>query len=119
MTGKDGMKKGIRSTLCSKCKVNERTPSGKYCRLCRNAYMRNWRKLNPLSAEQKAKDIVRSKTNIRIQRGLLIPYPCEICGLKKVEAHHDDYRKPYCVRWLCRKHHVNYHKEIRKKNINL
>jgi hypothetical protein len=34
---------------------------------------------------------------------------CEICG-KKAEAHHDDYGKPLEVRWLCFKHHREWHK---------
>lgn len=35
--------------------------------------------------------------------------PCEICG-DKAEAHHDDYDKPLEVRWLCFKHHREWHK---------
>jgi peptidoglycan L-alanyl-D-glutamate endopeptidase CwlK len=56
---------------------------------------------------------------MRIKRGLLIPYPCEVCGKKKVEAHHDDYNKPYDIRWLCFKHHREYHKEIRRKELKM
>lgn len=40
-----------------------------------------------------------------IRKGSLIKQPCEICGIKKVEAHHDDYSKPLKVKWLCNKHH--------------
>jgi hypothetical protein len=36
--------------------------------------------------------------------------PCEICG-EKAEAHHDDYDKPLEVRWLCFKHHREWHKD--------
>lgn len=43
-----------------------------------------------------------------IRDGRLIRQPCEKCG-DKAQAHHDDYRKPLSVRWLCRKHHLEYH----------
>lgn len=50
--------------------------------------------------------------------GALIPEPCEVCGVfgkdetgnRKCDAHHDDYTKPLDVRWLCRKHHAEWHK---------
>lgn len=71
--------------------------------------MRNWRKTHPLSEEQRFKMIVRSKTKMRIKRGLLIKYPCEICGNKEVEAHHEDYNQPYIITWLCRMHHLRLH----------
>jgi hypothetical protein len=53
-----------------------------------------------------------------IERGVLIPKPCEECGesgvfkdgRNKVQAHHDDYNKPLEVRWLCQKCHHEWHK---------
>lgn len=53
-----------------------------------------------------------------IAKGLLIPQQCELCGesgrmkdgRRKVQAHHDDYNKPLAIRWLCQKHHHEWHK---------
>ena len=44
-------------------------------------------------------------------RGTLTQGPCEICGDLETVAHHDDYSKPLTVRWLCRKHHQEWHRE--------
>lgn len=109
MKGRD-----YRGNTCSKCgEIIPDKLKKKYCQLCANAYQREWRKQNPLTEEQKFKAIVRSKTKMRIRRGLLIPYPCEVCSENKVEAHHPDYNKPYDVRWLCFKHHREFHKQQR------
>lgn len=37
--------------------------------------------------------------------------PCEKCGALTVSAHHDDYDKPLDIRWLCSKHHRQWHAE--------
>lgn len=51
-----------------------------------------------------------------IAKGKLKKEPCKICGDIKVDAHHDDYSKPLDIVWLCRKHHAEYHKELREKS---
>ena len=43
--------------------------------------------------------------------GTLSRMPCEVCGEIRVEAHHDDYNKPLEVRWLCIRHHNQWHTE--------
>jgi len=43
-----------------------------------------------------------------IRDGRLERQPCEVCSMK-AQAHHDDYRRPLVVRWLCRKHHLEHH----------
>lgn len=45
-----------------------------------------------------------------IRNGSLVRGKCEICGLKKTHAHHDDYSKPLDVRWLCALCHIRVHK---------
>lgn len=48
-----------------------------------------------------------------IRAGKLKPLPCEICrSTENVDAHHEDYRFPLDVRWLCKKHHMARHREI-------
>lgn len=42
--------------------------------------------------------------------GQLNRQPCEVCGVEKAHAHHDDYSKPLDVRWLCPTHHAEWHK---------
>lgn len=44
-----------------------------------------------------------------VAKGIVLRGVCEICGKDKVDGHHDNYSKPLSVRWLCRKHHKEYH----------
>lgn len=55
----------------------------------------------------------RSDTRRAISRGVLTRGLCEVCGSKKVQAHHDDYSKPLSVRWLCPVHHAELHAKAR------
>jgi site-specific DNA-cytosine methylase len=58
-----------------------------------------------------------------MKRGILKASPCEVCGAtgtmrdgrNKIQAHHDDYNKPLSVRWLCQKHHHEWHKYNKAK----
>lgn len=69
-----------------------------------------WRKQNP--RKYRAHLDVQSA----LRRGDLFKQPCEVCGKERVDAHHPDYRHPLDVRWLCRKHHVQLHKEEARAN---
>ena len=42
--------------------------------------------------------------------GYLVREPCEVCGVARTDAHHDDYNEPLKVRWLCRADHAALHK---------
>lgn len=55
----------------------------------------------------KARKSIRSRVYIGMtERG-----DCEVCGAPMAQGHHDDYNKPYEVRWLCSTHHAQWHKE--------
>lgn len=51
---------------------------------------------------------------IALKAGHLHRGKCEVCGSLRVEAHHDDYAAPLDVRWLCRRHHLEHHAELRR-----
>lgn len=51
----------------------------------------------------------RKATHLAIKKGLITRGTCEVCGSAEVDAHHDDYRRPVEVRWLCRLHHMHAH----------
>ena len=68
-------------------------------------YQRKRRKNRP------GKEAARRKISNGIRDGRVERKPCEVCGAEKAQAHHDDYRKPLEVRWLCFKHHREHHKQ--------
>lgn len=43
--------------------------------------------------------------------GLLRAQPCEICGNGRAVGHHDNYLEPLAIRWLCRSHHGQWHRD--------
>jgi hypothetical protein len=53
--------------------------------------------------------LARIAVRSAVYKGRMQRLPCEVCGQKKSEAHHDDYSRRFDVRWLCREHHVLYH----------
>ncbi len=59
----------------------------------------------------------RRKTFRAIQAGILTKEPCQVCGKRKVEAHHEDYFKPLKVIWLCKKHHAEADRQLKAKSI--
>ena len=60
-------------------------------------------------------NMIKAQTAVAnaVRLGKLIKQNCEICGDIKTEAHHDNYDMPLLVRWLCRKHHLEFHKIIK------
>jgi hypothetical protein len=90
-----------------RCKCGLEARKGqRHCLACHAAYMRRWRKIHPLTAEQKRRDNCRSYLNVYVRRGKIQRKRCEVCGRKAVEALHLNYAKPLEVKWLCRPHHL-------------
>ena len=52
----------------------------------------------------------RQKAERALKSGRLKRTGCEVCGMK-AQMHHDDYKKPLDVRWLCPKHHGEHHRK--------
>jgi hypothetical protein len=69
------------------------------CNECNKESVAKWRKKNPI--KHKAHRAVYTA----LRSGFIKKSPCEICGDKKVEAHHIDYEKPLDVIWYCKTHH--------------
>jgi hypothetical protein len=96
----------FRATLCQRCKVGPESNAWKggvtSAEAIRNK--RNFEKKYPekLHAQRAA--------NRAFRDGKILRQPCEICnGI--AEMHHDDYTQPLQVRWLCRTHHRQFHKQ--------
>lgn len=79
---------------------------------CRRSNKKNYRKrLEYDRSRDPEKIAARNMVRHRIADGRMQRKPCEICLSRNAHAHHDDYSKPLDVRWLCPKHHAEYHKQ--------
>lgn len=67
----------------------------------------DWRRANPRKYE------CHMAVGAALKRGQLVKQPCEVCGTTegRIDAHHDRYDRPLEVRWLCRSHHIRWHKQ--------
>jgi len=78
--------------------------------------MREWRKTHPLNELQREKMNTRSYTHVYVKREKIKKQPCLTCKEPKSEAHHPNYDEPLLVVWLCRPHHLELHKQLKKIN---
>ena len=97
-----------RKPFCSHCgKIKEKNYlTESYCGRCKTTLRRV-----KMSPEARMKHAARQLTSRAVKQGRLIRKPCEVCQTDiDVHAHHDDYSKPLDVRWLCRHHHQEHHR---------
>ena len=80
-------------------------------RITQQKYIQRWRERNKIKSS--AHNIVAQA----LRGGILIRGKCELCGVEKTVAHHDNYSKPLDVRWLCTKHHNEIHCQPRYKEV--
>lgn len=80
-----------------------------YMKIYMLAYMKKYRKTQSLE-----KNKARYTLGNYVRLGKIIrPKECSKCGLcKKIEAHHEDYKKPLNVTWLCKGCHEKTHHQI-------
>lgn len=92
------------------------------CLECNSAKAREWYSTNKKRVRNSYKKYIKknplkrdawNKVYTAIRNGSLKKKPCEICGETGAHAHHEDYRKPLDVKWLCALHH----KDIHRKNL--
>lgn len=66
-----------------------------------------WSKRNPEKYQ------ARCAVNNALRDGRLKKKDCELCGLDKSQAHHEDYSRPLDIIWLCAGCHSKVHKYTR------
>ncbi len=89
------------------------------CALCLSLAKRNRvRKVTPISTKKARKNYNAANPEKhaawkKVERALLSGHifkmPCEKCGSKNANAHHDDYSRPLDIRWFCGVHHRQHH----------
>ncbi len=91
----------VKKTNLCRC-GNPRMRGQSNCKECHAAYMRDWRPANPMSDDQRRKDIARSKVGVYVRRGVIQKTPCPCCGSLDVRARILDYDDPiHHHEWLC------------------
>lgn len=100
---------------CAKVDVRENYEARReqYLEYDRKRYRERESRRAGIEASQKRypkKHKARCLLHTAVANGTIKKQPCEVCGSVKVDAHHADYAKPLDVRWLCRKHHMEFHR---------
>jgi hypothetical protein len=114
-----------------------------HCKQCAKKEMKEFRKRNPIYFQEYEKNRQllpeRRKSQVESKKGwnkrnpekrrcinmvgdrvyrkkIIKPIFCQKCGVipKRMEGHHDDYKKPFDIKWLCLECHRKIHKSKRR-----
>ncbi len=128
-----GGKYGV-GTRCKVCSViQHKLMSLKYPARFRKLYKRSYKSNKEKLTEDKK--VWSSKNRFKINTHSKVKYEIKMGRMKRpkvcsnkgkyctptIEGHHDDYSKPFDVRWLCHRCHMEHHSQIKmraKKIIN-
>src|SRR5262245_20192452 len=102
---RDTKSKSGRAYLRGQCRKCRRGPNDSGA--VERAY--RWKAKNPEKLR------IHRRVLYAIETGKLQRLPCEVCGEPRVDGHHADYSEPLIVQWLCRRHHVQLHRQMRKE----
>jgi len=70
-----------------------------------------WDRERRKKPEHRERILARKKLQQAVRRGTIERQSCEVCGATEgVHGHHEDYKKPYDVIWLCITHHAEVHR---------
>ncbi len=100
-----------------KYRVSHRGEIIKYSKQYRKSNQEKLKEYSLLyNATHKEEKAANCKTQRAKLKGKLLLRPCGLCGATKdILAHHDDYKNPLAVRWLCRSCHAGLHSILRRK----
>jgi len=111
--GKQNQRKDGLHIYCKSChnrlqRIRRQTPEYK---IYHKEYRKEYRKR--IINDIRLKYLCRRKTGHLAEDGIIKKEPCCICGNKKVESHHFDYKNPKDIIWLCNKHHNELHQYLK------
>ncbi len=103
---------------CAKCKRPTNRAGQRMCKPCHADNMREWRKTHRLDGESRVRQSARAYARTYLKRGQIEVLPCCVCGSPDAEMHHPDHNRPLHIFWLCRAHHLEWHR-VEREQVNV
>lgn len=94
------------SSVCKSCKYKDN--KAYYSSKAGKAAVSGQTKRKWIRTKQRVR--CRNTVNLALAANKLEKKPCSVCGTTNlIEAHHEDYSKPFEIIWLCKRHHMEVH----------